>query len=205
MDGDRRSEMTKEEKEEEREESAQESSEPADGPSSDPAEELTKKLAAKEAEAAANYDKFMRAAAELDNYRKRAAKEKIETVKYGNETLLRDILPLVDSIDRALQHAAKSQDFEAFRQGLVLLRDQFLQVLEKNGVQPIEALGKDFDPNFHEAMLQVETGDRDHNKVIEEYEKGYLLNGRLLRPARVSVSKNIRGATDLSESNQGGR
>ncbi len=197
--------MTRKEKDEEKKESAQASPEPADGQSSNPVEDPTKKLALKEAEAAANYDKFVRAAADLDNYKKRAAKEKTEALKYGNETLLRDILPLLDGIDRALQHATKSEDFEAFRQGLVVLRDQFLQALEKHGVQRIESLGKDFDPNFHEAMLQVETDEHDHNKVIEEYEKGYLLNGRLLRPARVSVSKNIRGAADLSESNQGGR
>ena len=167
----------------------------------DPAKRLTEK----EAAASANYDKYVRAVADLDNYRKRAAREKIEAVKYGNEELLRDILPHLDGIDRALQHAEKSEDFEAFRQGLVLLRDQLFQALEKHGVQRIETAGRDFDPNFHEAMMQVETEEQDSNKIVEEYEKGYLLNGRLLRPARVSVSKNIGRTTDLSESNQGGR
>jgi molecular chaperone GrpE len=199
------SEMEKREKDEEKKESAETSTEPADGKLSDSVEELTKRLAAKEAEAAANYDKFVRAAADLDNYRKRAAKEKAEALKYGNETLIRDILPFLDGVDRALQHATKSEDFEAFRQGLALLRDQLLHALEKHGVQRLETLGKDFDPNFHEAMLHVETDEHDHNKVIEEHEKGYLLNDRLLRAARVSVSKNTRRATDLSESNQGGR
>ena len=155
----------------------------------DRVEELMRKLEEKEKEAAENYDRYVRAAADLENYRKRAAREKADCIKYGQENLIRDILPMVDSLGRAMEHACNSSDFEAFREGLKLVQNQLTCCLEKHGVEAIEAAGKDFDPNFHEAMLQVESTEHKDNEVVEEFEKGYLLNGRLLRPARVSVCR----------------
>ena len=155
----------------------------------DRVEELMRKLEEKEKEAAENYDRYVRAAADLENYRKRAAREKADCIKYGQENLIRDILPMVDSLGRAMEHACNSSDFEAFREGLKLVQNQLTCCLEKHGVEAIEAAGKDFDPNFHEAMLQVESREHKDNEVVEEFEKGYLLNGRLLRPARVSVCR----------------
>jgi molecular chaperone GrpE len=152
-------------------------------------EELMGNIQELEKKAAENYDKYVRAAAELDNYRKRAVREKADAIKYGNETLLRDILPLLDNMDRALEHACNSDDFEAFKKGLKMLQDQFLSCLQKHGVEKIDAVGKDFDPHVHEAMLQVESGEHEHSKVVSEFERGYLLNGRLLRPAKVSVCR----------------
>lgn len=151
--------------------------------------DLTIKLQEKEKEAEANYDKYVRAVAELENYRKRAQREKTDSIKYGNENLLRDILPHIDSLERALEHAGTSENFEAFKEGLKLVREQFLGCLEKHGVEKIDACGKEFDPNVHEAMLQVENEAHEHNKVVDELETGYLLHGRLLRPAKVSVNK----------------
>jgi molecular chaperone GrpE len=159
------------------------------GKKSDRAEDLKARLQEAEEKAAANYDKYMRAVAELDNYRKRAVREKGDAIQYGNENLLRDILPLVDGMDRALEHACNSDDFEAFRKGLTLLREQLLGCLQKHGVEKIDTVGKEFDPNVHEAMMQVESADHDDSKVVGEFEKGYLLKGRLLRPAKVSVCK----------------
>jgi molecular chaperone GrpE len=155
-------------------------------------EDTMMKLKEKEKEAAENFDKYMRAVAELENYNKRAAKEKAESIKYGNENLLKDILPLADSLDRACRHACTSEDFEAFKAGLKLLQDQLCCCLEKHGVEKIEVVGKDFDPNVHEALLQVNTEEHGDNKVVDEFEKGYLLNSRLLRPAKVSVSKRTK-------------
>ena len=152
-------------------------------------EELMRKLEEKEREAAENYDRYVRVAADLENYRKRAAREKADCIKYGQENLIRDILPMVDSLGRAMEHACNSSDFEAFREGLKLVRNQLTCCLEKHGVEAIDAAGKDFDPNFHEAMLQVESPEHKNNEVVEEFEKGYLLNGRLLRPAKVSVCR----------------
>ena len=155
----------------------------------DKAEDLMVKLQDAENKAAENYDKYVRAFAELDNYRKRAAREKADAIQYGNETLLRDILPLVDGMDRALEHACNSEDFEAFKKGLKLLQGQLLGCLQKHGVEMIDTAGKDFDPHVHEAMMQVESAEHEDRQVVGEFERGYLLNGRLLRPAKVSVCK----------------
>jgi molecular chaperone GrpE len=155
----------------------------------DKAEDLMLKLQDAEKKAAENYDKYMRAVAELDNYRKRAVREKADAIQYGNENLLRDILPLVDGMDRALEHSCNSEDFDAFRKGLTLLQRQLLGCLQKHGVEIIDTAGKDFDPHVHEAMMQVESAQHEDSQVVGEFERGYLLNGRLLRPAKVSVCK----------------
>ncbi|MDA8125708.1 MAG: nucleotide exchange factor GrpE [Deltaproteobacteria bacterium] len=152
-------------------------------------EELMEKLQEAEKKAADHYDKYVRALAELDNYKKRAVREKADAIQYGNETLLRDILPMVDNMDRALEHACNSADFEAFKKGLQMLREQVLSCLKKHGVEQIEAVGKEFDPHVHEAMMQVESEEHKESNVVGEFEKGYRLHGRLLRPAKVSVCK----------------
>lgn len=173
-------------KEEQSEISGQNQESPA---KSEKTEDLMAKLQEAEKKAAENYDKYVRAVADLDNYRKRAAKEKSEAIQYGCENLLRDVLPVVDGMDRALEHACKSDDFEAFRKGLKLLQEQFLSCLQKHGVEKIDTEGKEFDPNVHEAMMQVESADHGDSEVVGEFQKGYLLKGRLLRPAKVSVCK----------------
>jgi molecular chaperone GrpE len=161
--------------------------------------DLQVRLDEKEKEAAANYDKYLRAVAELDNYKKRSAKERQDTVKYGKEDVIKDILPFVDSLDRAVEHAGSSTDINAFKEGLKLIQDQLLGSLKKHGVEKIECAGHDFDPNFHEAMLQVASDEHDENKIVNEYERGYLLNGRLLRPSKVSVCKKINKENNICE------
>ena len=153
--------------------------------------ELIERLEEAEREALENHDRYLRTAAEFENYKKRAARDRQDFIKYANESLLRDILPTVDSMERALKQAAELQDFEAFVDGLRLIRDIFISVLGKHGATRIDAVGKDFDPNFHEALLQVEGEKKQNNKVAGEFETGYLLNGRLLRPSKVSISKHI--------------
>jgi molecular chaperone GrpE len=150
---------------------------------------LMQRLQEKEKEAAENYDKYVRAVAEMENYKKRAVRDRADSLKYGQENLIRDILPLVDNLDRAMEHACNSNDFEAFKAGLQLIQNQLNGCLGKQGVEPIQAIGRDFDPNVHEAVLQVESLEHGHNQVVEEFEKGYLLNGRLLRPSKVSVCR----------------
>ncbi len=143
-------------------------------------------------EAADNYDKYVRLAADFDNYKKRTQKDRADLLNYGNETIIKDVLPIVDSLERAVDHSANAGDFETFVTGLKLILDQLRSTLEKHGVESIKAVGEDFDPNYHEAMLLVEGDEENDNKVIEEFEKGYLLNGRLLRPSKVSVAKTQR-------------
>lgn len=142
--------------------------------------------------AAENHDKYLRAVAEMDNVRKRAAREKADAIRYGNEALLRDILPFVDSLERAIAQAEAAQDFAAFHTGLRLIQEQLLCCLERHGVKRIASRGQAFDPQFHEAMLRVESDQHEDNEVTEEMEAGYLLNGRLLRPAKVCVCKRTR-------------
>ncbi|MCK4534014.1 MAG: nucleotide exchange factor GrpE [Syntrophobacterales bacterium] len=156
-----------------------------------PKKELLAKLEETEKSASENHDKYLRACAELENYKKRAARDREDFIKYGNETLIKDILPTVDSMERALEHASDSEDFKTFVDGLALIRDSFLAALGRHGVEKIDAIGKGFDPNFHEALMQVDGEKKEDNKVVEEFEKGYLLNGRLLRPSKVSISKHV--------------
>jgi len=155
--------------------------------------ELKEELARKEKESTDNYDKYLHAVADLDNYKKRAIREKADIIKYGKEDIIQDILPFVDSLDRALEHAdsADSSDVQAFKEGIKLIQEQLLSCLKKHGVEKIDSVGLDFDPNFHEAMMQVESEEHADNKVVNEVQKGYLLNGRLLRPSKVCVCKNI--------------
>jgi len=160
-------------------------------------EDLKKKLEEKEKEAAENYDKYLRAVAELDNYRKRAAREKTDIIKYGKEDIIKDILPFMDSLDRALKH--DTGDIQAFKDGIILIQEQLLCCLKKHGVEMINAAGSTFDPNFHEALMQMESDQHEDNKVISEMEKGYLLNGRLLRPSRVCVCKKTNKENDVFE------
>lgn len=160
-------------------------------------DDLKSKLEETEKEAAANYDKYLRAIADLENYKKRAVKEKADIIKFGKEDIIRDILPFMDSIDRALEH--DTGDIQAFKDGVALIQDQLLCCLKKHGVEKIEAAGQDFDPNFHEALMQMESDQHEDNKVVSEMEKGYLLNGRLLRPSRVCVCKKIKNKNDVSE------
>ena len=156
-------------------------------------------LEEKEKEAVANYDKYLRAVAELDNYKKRVVKERFDIIKYGKEDVIKDILPFVDSLDRALEHAESNTDINSFKEGLKLIQDQLLGSLKKHGVERIECAGQEFDPNFHEAMMQVDSPQHEDNKVINEYERGYLLNGRLLRPSKVSVCKKINKEDNICE------
>ena len=152
-------------------------------------EELRKKLEEKEKEAKENHDRLLRMAADLENFKKRAAKEKEDYLKFANEDLIKAILPFVDNLERAVSHAEKVEDTGVMIEGVRLTIQQIHQALNKFGLSSFESVGKPFDPAVHEAMLAVETDQHEPNQVLEEFQKGYLLNDRLLRPATVSVSK----------------
>jgi molecular chaperone GrpE len=157
---------------------------PAEQP---PAEEA---LAASQAEAQKNWDLYLRARADLENYRKRVQREKEDLSRFANENLLREILPVMDNLERALEHARQSDGGNGgLLQGVELTLGQFQRVLDKFGVTPIRSLGEPFDPARHEALGQVESAEHPPNTVVQELQKGYLLNDRLLRPAMVMVAK----------------
>ena len=162
-------------------------------------EELKKKVEEQEKEIREHHDRLLRVAADFDNYKKRAAREKEEWVKFANEDLIKSILPFVDNLERAVNHSEKTEDIQGLVEGIKLTIQQLLQTLNKFGVSPIESLGKPFDPAKHEAMLVVETDQHEPNQVVEEFQKGYLLNNRLLRAATVSVSKLPEKVTQKME------
>jgi molecular chaperone GrpE len=153
-------------------------------------EELKKKLEEKEKEVKEHYDRLLRVAADFDNYKKRATREKEEWTKFANEDLIKAILPFMDNLERAVNHAEKVEDTGVLIEGVRLTIQQLLQALNKFGLFPFESLGKPFDPAMHEAILLVPTDQHEPNQVVEEFQKGYLLNDRLIRPATVSVSKS---------------
>lgn len=146
-----------------------------------------------------NYDRFLRAQAELENYKKRVEKEKSGLVKYGNEELIKAILPVIDNLERALDHHTEGNP-EGLIEGIQITINQFHQVLEKFGVTRIAAVGESFDPAKHEAMMQVESSEHEPNTVVSELQKGYFLNDRLLRPAMVSVAQSPREPQEGEES-----
>jgi len=162
-------------------------------------DELKKKLEEKEKELAGHHDRLLRLAADFENYKKRAAKEKEDWTKFANEDLIRAILPFVDNLERAVNHAEKVADTGVLIEGVRLTIQQLLQVLNRFGLSSFESVGKPFDPTVHEAMLVVETNKHEPNQVVEEFQKGYLLNDRLLRPATVSVSKPQEKGVQTSE------
>ncbi len=153
-----------------------------------PLEKLQGQLAEKTREAAENYDKWLRLMAEFDNFKKRTQKEKADLMKFSNESLLRSILPILDNLERAIDHGKGSQNNTSLLEGLEITLRQFLNTLERFGVKPLSARGEVFDPEKHEAVSQQES-EQEPNRVISEIEKGYIYQDRLLRPARVIVSR----------------
>jgi molecular chaperone GrpE len=151
-------------------------------------EELRQQLAEKEAEAAANLDRYLRERAELDNTKKRLQREKTEAVRFACESLVRDLLPIVDNLERAVEHAEGGGNGQPLVEGVRLVLKGALDLLERNGVRRIEAKGERFDPTRHEALMQVPDAGREPNEVVEQFLPGYQMHERLLRPAQVSVS-----------------
>ena len=136
-------------------------------------------------------DRLLRLQADFENFRKRAAREREETVRFGAQNLVKDLLSVVDNLDRALDHARKSGggDLEGLLQGVELVYRELLAVFEKHHITPIDASGQTFDPALHEAIAQVPDGSVEPNCVIEVLQKGYQLRDRLIRPARVVVAR----------------
>ncbi|MEJ5359789.1 MAG: nucleotide exchange factor GrpE [Desulfobacterales bacterium] len=160
----------------------------AAGPAGLDPEELARRLETTEKEARENYDRLLRVSAEFENFKKRQAREMEDLRKFANRSLLREMLSVVDHMEMALQAAADRSVDDPLKQGLALTLRELQRVLEKFEVKPIEAEGRPFNPEFHEAILQEETAAVPPNTVLRVMQRGYLLNDRLLRPALVVVS-----------------
>jgi molecular chaperone GrpE len=152
-------------------------------------EELRQKLDAKEKEVKEHYERYLRQVAELDNFKKRINREKEDAIRYANENLIKDILPVIDNLERAIAHAQGGGNGKPLVEGVEMVLRGLLDVFGKHGVVQVPAVGEVFDPGKHEAMAQVESSQYEPNTVVDEHHRGYLLRDRLLRPALVTVAK----------------
>jgi molecular chaperone GrpE len=147
-------------------------------------------------------DQLLRRAAEFENYKKRTENEISSYLKYANEELISELLPVLDDFDRVISSWDEKHDVETFKKGVELIYDKFKKVLGKKGLKEMESTGKPFDVNLHDALMQVENDELEPNTVADTVEKGYWLKDKVLRHAKVLVSKNGEG--DSGEGNKGG-
>ncbi|GAB6933182.1 nucleotide exchange factor GrpE [Calditerricola satsumensis] len=151
--------------------------------------ELEREVAALKAQAQEAHERFLRARADLENARKRFEREKQDALTFGALRLVERLLPVLDNFERAMEASRATDNVEALMKGVEMVHRQLDQALRQEGLEPIEALGKPFDPNVHEAVMQAESSDHPPGTVIEELQKGYTFKGRLVRPTMVKVSK----------------
>lgn len=155
----------------------------------DPVAELESKLEEQRRLADENYQRYLRAQADFENFRRRARQEKEEFTKYASAKLIEQLLPVVDNFERALASAKNNKDYDALLKGVDMIYRQLEQALAAEGLTPIESVGKPFNPEFHQAIMQVESEEHEEGIVVEEMMKGYMLKEKVLRPAMVKVSK----------------
>ncbi len=150
-------------------------------------------------------EQLLRKSADFENYRKRMQRDKEEFASYANRELLLDLLPVIDDFERAIRSGEESRDFDAFHDGIVMIEKQFVSMLERKWkLQRFDSAGEEFDPQRHEAMMTEEVPGHDRSMVLEDFQKGYVLRDRVLRPAKVKVSmpaagKQANGPQDAPE------
>jgi molecular chaperone GrpE len=135
------------------------------------------------------HDRLLRNQAEFENYKKRMAREKAGMLKFGNESLMRELLPVIDNLDLFLAHASTARTIKGMAEGIEIVRKELVRKLETFGLKSITAQGEKFDPDKHEAVSQVETSEYPEDTVVSELQRGYAIHERLLRPAKVIVAK----------------
>lgn len=171
-----------------------ENGETAPEQATDPQLEMKNAIIAAQAEASKNWDLYLRERADLENARKRHQRDREEATRYANDRLLKEMIPVLDNLERAVEHAGQSQhDNQGLLDGVNMTINQFRKTLEDFGVKTINAIGTVFDPNLHQAIGQVESAEQAPNTVAAELQKGYLLHDRLLRPSLVMVAKAPAG------------
>jgi molecular chaperone GrpE len=151
-------------------------------------EQLQAELSQAQVETKEYQERYLRTLADMENLRKRTQREKEDLAKFANENILKEVLPVIDNLERAVEHAEAADGTEGLLEGVQMTLTQFAQVLERFNVEVVDAIGQAFDPNLHQAMGQVES-DQPVNSVVQQLQKGYQLNGRLLRPAMVLIAK----------------
>ena len=156
----------------------------------DPFKEAEAELEKAKKQAEETHDRYLRVSAEFENYKKRSVREMDDFRKYANELIIKELLPVIDNLERAIESCdADENTNRSIVEGVHMTHNDILKVLEKFNVHPIDALGKPFDPAFHQAVIQEETEENSGPMVLKEFQKGYTIHARLLRPAMVAVSK----------------
>ncbi len=150
---------------------------------------LTDQLLQKDEELHALNDKYLRLAAEFDNYKRRVQRDQQDTIRFANEKLFKDLLPTLDNLERALQSGREQDRGEGLLEGVDLTYKHFLDTLQKMGIKQVSSVGEVFDPAKHQAVGQVESTTVPENVIVDEYQKGYFVHDRILRPAMVTVAK----------------
>jgi molecular chaperone GrpE len=163
---------------------------------------LREQIAAKEKESKEHYDRYLRQVAELENFRKRTKRERDEGIRFANEGLIRDLLPILDNLERAMAHSKDGGNGKPLVEGVEMVLKGLLDVLAKHGLIQVSAVGEPFDPGKHEAMAQIETESYAPNTIVEEHHKGYWLRDRLLRPALVTVAKTGKSQEKKNDDSQ---
>lgn len=159
-------------------------------PAAGEAADLPSQLAQKTKEAEEHYERLLRVAAEMDNLKKRQEKDRAELLQFANESLIKELLPIVDNLELALEHGRQQEAPAPLLEGLELVHQGFLKVLDRFGVKALNSLGEKFDPAYHHAVMEEEDPQAADHTVIKEMQKGYLMHNRLLRPAMVVVARN---------------
>jgi molecular chaperone GrpE len=164
-----------------------------------PEEECKDILTKKDEELKQLQDRILRMAAEMENTRKRLEREKADSISFANEGLMRGLLPVIDNMERALQHGENDPNCRSLIEGVTMTLKSFGDVLGKYGCIPFDSVGKAFDPNYHEAVMQQESSEHPEKTVLQELQRGYTLHDRLLRPAMVIVSKASPDSQSVNE------
>ena len=159
-------------------------------------EQLREKVKSLEEENSDLKEQYLRKQADFENYRKRMTREKEGFASYANKQLLLDLIPIIDDFERAIKSAEESKDFDSFHDGILLIEKQFTSMLERKwGLKRFESEGEEFDPQKHEAVMTEESADHDTSTVLEDFQKGYFLHDKVLRPSKVKVSVPVESET----------
>ncbi|WP_159883792.1 nucleotide exchange factor GrpE [Paenibacillus puerhi] len=165
-----------------------EQAEPVQADSSKPEDAVEGQLEEAKKQAEEHYQRLLRTQADFDNFRRRTQKEREDLAKYASLKVIEQLLPVVDNFERALSASKENNDYDALAKGIDMIFRQLEQVLAAEGLKPMEAVGTPFNPEFHQAVMQVDSEEHEEGIVVEEVQKGYLLKDKVLRPAMVKVS-----------------
>ncbi|HUI31212.1 MAG TPA: nucleotide exchange factor GrpE [Candidatus Acidoferrales bacterium] len=164
-------------------------------------EKLQKQLGETEALVGTYKDQLLRLAAEFDNFRKRVEADKTDFVKFSNEKIIKDLIPVLDDFQRALENGKKNSENESFKKGIELIYQKLYKLLEDKGLKPIESVGKEFDVTYHDVLMQVQREDVKPGTIVEEVERGYALNGKIIKHAKVIVASPGQDGTEQEPKN----